>query len=147
VERGAVVTGILETCLYTVDLESTAAFYENVLGLTVHSHVAGRHVFFRCGPAMFLLFDPRTTGASDSSVPAHGAPGPGHVCCAIGDDALEAWRERLINANVDIEHEQSWPRGGRSIYVRDPAGNSVELASPGIWGISGLRTGMPHFGG
>jgi hypothetical protein len=29
-----------------------------------------------------------------------------------------------------------WPRGGRSLYVRDPGGNSIELASPRIWGFS-----------
>jgi hypothetical protein len=26
-----------------------------------------------------------------------------------------------------------WPRGGMSLYVRDPAGNCVELASPRLW--------------
>ena len=135
----ASVAAVLETCLYAADLDTTAAFYEDVLGLNVDSRVEGRHVFFRCGPAMFLLFDPRGTGSSGSSVPAHGTTGPGHVCFAIADDALDAWREQLMNANVQIEHEQSWPRGGRSIYVRDPAGNSVELASPKIWGIGGLR--------
>lgn len=25
--------------------------------------------------------------------------------------------------------------GGKSIYFRDPAGNSVELVTPGIWGL------------
>jgi len=26
-----------------------------------------------------------------------------------------------------------WPQGGRSIYFRDPAGNSLEFAEPRIW--------------
>jgi catechol 2,3-dioxygenase-like lactoylglutathione lyase family enzyme len=26
-----------------------------------------------------------------------------------------------------------WPRGGRSVYFRDPDGHSVELATPGLW--------------
>ena len=39
------------------------------------------------------------------------------------------------SAGVDIETEVEWPGGGRSIYVRDPAGNSVELASSTIWGL------------
>ena len=47
---------------------------------------------------------------------------------------LPAWRDRLAAARVEIEAEIEWPRGGRSIYVRDPAGNSVELAPAGIWG-------------
>jgi hypothetical protein len=35
---------------------------------------------------------------------------------------------------VPIEREIEWDEGGTSIYVRDPAGNSVELAPPTIWG-------------
>ncbi|TIX39705.1 MAG: glyoxalase/bleomycin resistance/extradiol dioxygenase family protein, partial [Mesorhizobium sp.] len=27
------------------------------------------------------------------------------------------------------------PQGGRSIYIRDPSGNSIEFAEPRIWGI------------
>jgi len=26
-----------------------------------------------------------------------------------------------------------WPRGGTSLYFRDPAGHLVELATPGLW--------------
>jgi catechol 2,3-dioxygenase-like lactoylglutathione lyase family enzyme len=26
-----------------------------------------------------------------------------------------------------------WPRGGESIYFRDPDGHLVELATPGLW--------------
>ena len=129
------VDGILETCLYASDLDAVAAFYENVLGLDVFSRVAGRHVFFRCGRAMFLVFDADRTSTQDAGVPAHGAHGPGHVCFAIEDESFDAWRERLHNRNIAIEFEQTWPRGGRSIYIRDPAGNSVELASPRIWGL------------
>ena len=31
----------------------------------------------------------------------------------------------------------TWPGGGRSIYFRDPAGNCVELVTPGVWGLPG----------
>ena len=34
---------------------------------------------------------------------------------------------------VPIEAEIAWPQGGHSLYVRDPASNSVELATPSIW--------------
>ncbi|MDQ3546548.1 MAG: glyoxalase/bleomycin resistance/extradiol dioxygenase family protein, partial [Verrucomicrobiota bacterium] len=43
------------------------------------------------------------------------------------------WRERLQEAGVAIESEVEWPEGGRSLYFRDPAGNSVELAPPTLW--------------
>ena len=26
-----------------------------------------------------------------------------------------------------------WPNGARSIYFRDPAGNSIEIAEPRLW--------------
>jgi catechol 2,3-dioxygenase-like lactoylglutathione lyase family enzyme len=38
--------------------------------------------------------------------------------------------------HITIEAEVTWPNGGRSLYFRDPAGNSLEIASPSIWGLS-----------
>ena len=37
---------------------------------------------------------------------------------------------------VEIEVDYLWPGGGRSIYFRDPAGNSLEFAEPSIWGLN-----------
>ena len=34
---------------------------------------------------------------------------------------------------VEVESDYAWPGGGRSLYLRDPAGNSVELGTPAIW--------------
>ena len=129
------VRGVLETCLYAEDLEEAARFYGEVLGLDAFQRAPGRHVFFRCGAsAVFLLFNPRRTRAPDprQGAPAHGAEGPGHVAFAVREEELDAWRERLRTAGVAIEKEIGWS-GGRSIYFRDPAGNSVELASPWVW--------------
>jgi catechol 2,3-dioxygenase-like lactoylglutathione lyase family enzyme len=36
---------------------------------------------------------------------------------------------------VEVEHEHAWPSGGRSLYFRDPAGNSLELITRGSWGF------------
>jgi catechol 2,3-dioxygenase-like lactoylglutathione lyase family enzyme len=135
------IAAVLETCLYAADLEAAERFYGDALGLPVVAHVAGRHVFFRCGPGMLLVFDADHTTASAGQVggvpvPTHGARGPGHVCFRIEGDALPSWRERLVRAGIAIEAEIRWPRGGESIYVRDPAGNSVELAPARIWGIT-----------
>lgn len=126
---------VLETCLYAQDLDAAAAFYEEVLALEVASRVAERHVFFRCADAMLLLFDPRRTRDPEGEVPPHGAAGPGHVAFAVHAEDMDSWRTRLERAGVPVEKEVRWPGGGRSIYVRDPAGNSVELASPTIWGL------------
>jgi catechol 2,3-dioxygenase-like lactoylglutathione lyase family enzyme len=128
---------ILETALYVDDLDAAIAFYGGVLGLDCSHRVPGRHAFFRLGAAMLLLFDPEATQVvSDGPlpVPPHGgAPGCGHVCFAVDAAALEGWVVRLEAAGVAIEADFRWPNGARSIYVRDPAGNSVEFAEPRLW--------------
>ena len=125
---------VLETILYVDDLDAAERFYGEVLGLELDSRKDGLFVFFRCGAGMLLLFEPEaaTTGRN---VPAHGARGPGHACFAVAEDALPAWQARLAAAGVSVEQEMTWPRGGRSFYFRDPAGNSLELATPRIWGL------------
>ncbi len=126
---------VLETALYVDDLAAARRFYVELLGLSVHGERPGVFLFLRLERAMLLLFDPTAT-IHQRTPPPHGARGPGHVCFAVPEAELDAWRARLEAAGVAIEHEQHWPGGGRSLYVRDPAGNSVEFASPRIWGFS-----------
>ena len=52
----------------------------------------------------------------------------------VAAESLDAWRTHLAACGVAVEKELTWPRGGRSVYFRDPAGNSVELVTPGVWG-------------
>ena len=91
-------------------------------------------VTLRCGGGVLLIFDPRRSGVPDRDVPSHATNGAGHVAFPAKLDDLPAWREQLHRAGVSIEREVEWDEGGRSIYFRDPAGNSVELAPPTIWG-------------
>jgi catechol 2,3-dioxygenase-like lactoylglutathione lyase family enzyme len=126
---------ILETALYASDLAAAERFYSEVLGLELDSRESGRHVFFRCGDAMLLVFDPDTTSMKVGEVPAHGARGPGHVAFAVADGDFDAWLTKLAANGVPIEASIDWPTGGCSIYFRDPAGNSIELTTPSIWGI------------
>ena len=137
--------GVLETCLYAADLVAAEHFYGTVLGLEVFGREPDRHVFFRCGDAMLLVFNPEHTSRSPGEVggvaiPAHGALGSGHVAFRLSDTELPEWRYRLKKAGLAIEADISWPAGGRSLYVRDPASNSVELASPRIWGLRDTGT-------
>lgn len=127
---------ILETALYAEDLDAAEAFYGGLIGLPVVIRVPGRHVFFRVGAAMLLVFDPRATARPPRSgppVPPHGAHGPGHMCFTAESDELDAWAKLLPAAGVAIEADFLWPNGARSIYVRDPAGNSIEFAEPRLW--------------
>jgi len=66
-------------------------------------------------------------------VPSHGATGAGHVAFSVEDGTLERWAEGLRERGIEIEQEHEWQRGGSSIYVRDPAGNSVELVDGDLW--------------
>jgi catechol 2,3-dioxygenase-like lactoylglutathione lyase family enzyme len=125
---------ILETALYVDDLEAARAFYGGVIGLALVTQAPGRHVFFRCGQGMLLLFDPEASARPSHSgppVPKHGARGAGHMCFASAD--LDAWVSRFAAAGIPIEADFRWPNGARSIYLRDPAGNSVEFAEPRLW--------------
>jgi catechol 2,3-dioxygenase-like lactoylglutathione lyase family enzyme len=131
---------VLETSLYVDDLDAAERFYHGVLGLEVRGRHPGRHVFFRCGGGVLLVFAPEATAGAASMVdgtpiPPHGADGPGHVAFAVPEPELASWKHRLIQRGVAIEAEVRWPRGGSSVYFRDPAGNSLELASPAIWGL------------
>jgi catechol 2,3-dioxygenase-like lactoylglutathione lyase family enzyme len=124
---------VLETCLYVSDLATARAFYTRVLGLRLVEEQPDRHLFFRCGRGMLLLFLPEASGQTDGLFPAHGARGPGHVAFAASASELEAWRDHLAHHGVAIEKDFAWPHGGRSLYFRDPAGNSLEIANPEIW--------------
>jgi catechol 2,3-dioxygenase-like lactoylglutathione lyase family enzyme len=131
--------GILETVLYAEDLGAAETFYRDVLGLEPFASVPHRHLFYRCGGQVLLIFNPQATrvppAAGALPVPSHGALGPGHVCFCATAAELDAWTRRLAAKAVAIEADFEWPRGGRSIYFRDPAGNCIELAEPRIWGL------------
>ncbi len=135
----AEIQGVLEAAVYADDLEAARRFYGGVLGLPEIAAVEGRHVFFGAGTAVLLVFRPAATreppGPGALPVPPHGAEGPGHVCLTVAEDGLEAMAARLRRAGVEIESDFHWPHGPRSIYVRDPADNSVEFASPRLWSL------------
>lgn len=129
------VQNIVETGIYVNDLKAAESFYHAVLGLRVIAFEEGRHVFFQVGDNNVLLaFLPEAT-LSGGCLPSHGAKGPGHFALGIPTDALASWKNHLNQHGIAIEDEVQWPRGGRSIYFRDPAGNAVELLTPGLWGL------------
>jgi catechol 2,3-dioxygenase-like lactoylglutathione lyase family enzyme len=133
--------GVLEAAVYARDLDAAEAFYGGTLGLARIQRVGARHVFFRAGVQVVLVFNPdetvKTPGNPRIPVPPHGAEGPGHLCLAAPAEEIAAWRARLEAAGVGIEADFHWPNGARSIYVRDPAGNSIEIAEPWLWDTLG----------
>ena len=128
-------TAILETVIYAADPVGCAAFYVSVLGLEPVRQVPGRFSFLRCGNQMLLIFapGPSADAAQQHGIPTHGTTGPGHLCFRAEDAAeLQAWTDHLTAQGLVLEHRHIWPNG-QSIYFRDPAGNSVEIAEAAIW--------------
>lgn len=127
------IKSVVETAIYSDDLDAAQDFYSRILGLKMIGRDADRHVFFQVGDSnVFLVFNPQTTLKGDT-LPSHGATGPSHFALGIERQSLDRWREHLKTHGVSIEQEVDWPAGGKSIYFRDPAGNLVELVTPGIW--------------
>lgn len=132
-------TGVLEAAVYVDDLDKTEAFYAGVVGLDVVTRQDSRHIFFACGQSIVLAFVAEQTriptNESQLPVPPHGATGPGHICFSVPGEDLDGWVAHLTGAGYEIESDFNWPHGPRSVYVRDPAGNSVEFAEPKLWGL------------
>ncbi len=128
---------MLETALYVDDLPSTAAFYRDVIGLRVLDESARLVAMDAGGGTVLLLFHRGATTAGlqmpGGWIPPHDGHGPAHLAFAVSADALDDCARRLRDHGVAIESRVRWARGGRSIYFRDPAGHSVELATPGTW--------------
>ncbi len=127
--------GIHETALYVEDLERAAEFYRTTFGFEELGHDQKRHVFLRAGRDVLLLFSAKATRSPGGSVPPHGATGEIHVAFETTPEGLEAWRVHLASLAIPIEAEVEWPRGGRSLYIRDPDRHSIELVTRGIWGF------------
>ena len=133
-------SAILESALYVTDLDAAEAFYRDVIGLERIARVEGRHVFFRCGQGVLLLFNAEATRNppppdAKLPVPPHGTVGDGHLCFAASAEEIGEWKIALERRGIEVEADFEWPAGGRSIYFRDPSGNSIEFAEPKIWGL------------
>ena len=133
------ITGVLETCIHVENLARSAHFYETLFGFRrlgsderfCAFEVAGRDVlilFLRGGTS-----EPVTLPGG--IIPPHDGSGQLHFAFAIPAADLLAWEQQLSEAGIKIESRVKWPRGGESIYFRDPDNHLVELATSGIWAI------------
>lgn len=131
------ITHLLETALYFDDLDAGVAFYREVIGLRVLDE-SPRLVAMDAGLSTVLLLFQRgatTAGANTPGgrIPPHDGSGPVHIAFAIPQGSIAAWEQHLNDSHVTIESRVNWPRGGQSLYLRDPAGHSIEIATPGLW--------------
>jgi catechol 2,3-dioxygenase-like lactoylglutathione lyase family enzyme len=89
---------------------------------------------------VLLIFDPARSSTPGRPVPSHGAIGAGHVAFALEPGTLDVFADALRRQGIEIEQEITWDEGGRSAYVRDPAGNSVELVDGEAWPMTPRKT-------
>ena len=131
------VSGLLETGLYVEDVARSRAYYTRLFGFPVLVEDDRLCALEVPGRAVLLLF--RRGGTSETvhipggAIPGHDGHGTLHYAFAIAAADLDAWVRWLEREGVPIESRVSWPRGGVSLYFRDPDGHLVELATPGVW--------------
>jgi catechol 2,3-dioxygenase-like lactoylglutathione lyase family enzyme len=124
--------GVYETVLYADDIAGMVAFYSETVGLRVIDPPDDNSAAFRLPDGnVLLVFDPSRSGAPGRFVPSHGTTGDGHLAFRVDD--LDALAGQLKQRGVEIEREIEWSESGRSVYFRDPAGNSVEYVEGEIW--------------
>jgi catechol-2,3-dioxygenase len=128
------ITHVYETCISAQDLTAMERFYTSVLGFRKVSDNSPRGITLRVNPeGVLLIFNPGLTRQPHPEVPSHGAIGAGHVAFSCAADELESWKPYLISNGIPIEREIEWGDRARSIYFRDPAGNSIEIKAGEIW--------------
>jgi catechol 2,3-dioxygenase-like lactoylglutathione lyase family enzyme len=123
---------ILETVVYctTENEEETRRFYRDVLGL---DPVREESVAHRIGSGLLLVFNADESSVQESP-PAHGRPDARvHTCFVAAPGEYERWKDDLSAKGVEIVREIDWPRGPRSFYFADPAGNVLEIAEGDMW--------------
>jgi catechol 2,3-dioxygenase-like lactoylglutathione lyase family enzyme len=125
---------VYETVLYAPDAAAAARFYSDVLGLRQIAPPGEHAAAFRLDDdGVLLIFEPGVSSAPGRFVPSHGTTGEGHIAFALQPGETNGLRPHLAELGVEIEREITWPLGGHSVYVRDPAGNSVELIEGEAW--------------
>ena len=132
--------GIVETAIYTDDLEAMRQFYEDKLGLERISYTENQSLFFKINASVLLIFNrtytvDQTATINGSLIPPHATSGQGHMAfeALVGD--YENRKAEIINLGINIESEVTWPHGKKSFYFRDPNGNSIEIVEQGLWEI------------
>lgn len=109
------------------DVQAALDFYTAHLGFTVRYAFPPAFADVVRGPLRLLLSGPTSSGAR--ATPADLA-GSGRNRIHLVVDDLEAERERLRNAGVELRSDIVSGPGGRQLLLADPAGNLVELFTP-----------------
>lgn len=111
--------------LYVRDLEASAAFYRDVVGLPFKLRDAG-YTEFVTGKTRFGLLERTRASALIRRAPTEGGPA-GEVLFLVDDVDAEA--ERLRGLGIEfLSGPVDRPWGHRTLHLLDPDGFVVELA-------------------
>ncbi len=131
------IRGIAESALYTNDLDASRRFFTDILKLepVLESDTL---VAFDAGTAQVLLVFLRGPCRDDKplpggTIPGHQGDGPAHMAFHVSMHDYDAWKAAFAAQGIAILSEVDFAGGGRSLYFHDPAGNVLELATPGHW--------------
>ena len=113
--------------IFAKDLEATAEFYNNVMGMPVVGVTANRdvaestHMNVDMGNGMsFAFFDFPHVSRLQRKAP-EGVGGIMHIALAIDQDSRAGIKQRLE------EHRINYQEIGGSLYLKDPNGLGIEL--------------------
>lgn len=135
-ERRLRIQGLHHVTLICADVERSVGFYRNLLGMrvvkqTVNEDDRGaRHLFFgdeegRPGSLITCLEYAELDEGSVGRGSTH------HFALSVGgDEELAAWREYLMAQGIPVTEVMDRTYF-RSVYLRDPDGHIVELATVG----------------
>jgi catechol 2,3-dioxygenase-like lactoylglutathione lyase family enzyme len=128
--------GIHHITLISKDVERSVAFYRNLLGMrvvkqTVNTDDLGaRHLFFgdgegRPGTLITCLEYPQLDAGKVGTGSTH------HFALSVGDEEeLGGWRDYLVSRGIPCSEVMD-RKYFKSLYLRDPDGHVIELATNG----------------
>lgn len=133
------IDGIVETALHVDDVARSVEFYEALFGLRRLGGDDRFCAFAVPGNAVLLLFKKGGTlqpiPTPGGMIPPHDSSGHMHFAFKISAESLEDCKQELNARGIPIESTVHWPRGGVSLYFRDPDQHLVELITPGCWEV------------
>jgi len=122
------IVGLDHLVLTVADIGATTAFYER-LGMRRESFEGGR-VALRFGHQKINLHQSGAEIEPHARVPR---PGTADLCLVVADP-IEQVQQTLADAGISVELGPVDRTGAehpiRSLYIRDPDGNLIELAEP-----------------
>jgi glyoxylase I family protein len=126
--------GLDHVVLLVDDMDSAKAFYTDVLGCTIDRALPQFGMLqIRAGASLIDLVDIASSEGAWAKPPIAGGRNMDHVALATGPWDRDALYAHLAAHDVAIVEEggRYGAKGeGYSVYVKDPAGNTVELKGP-----------------